>query len=219
MILPNWCYNTLVISGSPDELKRFKEFAQTIIKKSPSTDDEPEYVRLLDFNNFISPEEDKKRLIEQYNAEKSDAEKQSLLYNDFETYWFNKGGYNWCVENWGTKWNSTNASLDEDKDGLTYSFDTAWSPPTPVIIKASELFPTLTFVLHMEEESHAFAGSETYKAGALVDQEVREQTNTKCPHCGKDISHWTDQNLIEVECWECGKYLGEDVEEKNEETK
>lgn len=212
--MPNYCYNTLIISGDDAELQRFKEFAQSVIKKSSSTDfDEPEHVRPLDFNNFISPEEDKKRLIESWNGNPEVRE----LWSDFGTYWFNNGGYDWCIANHGTKWNAGDTNLTESDGELIYSFDTAWSPPTPVIIKASELFPTLTFVLHMEEESHAYGGSETYEAGELISQDVREQTNTACPHCGENISHWADQNLMEIECWECGKYLGEDVEEKESE--
>jgi hypothetical protein len=38
--------------------------------------------------------------------------------------------YDWCVENWGTKWNSYDGNVTED--GI--SFNTAWAPPTPVIV-------------------------------------------------------------------------------------
>lgn len=211
--IPNWCYNTLVISGSPDELKRFKIFAECKTRKETGFDVDENYHSLFDFDNFISPEEDKKRLIESWNSDPKIRER----WVDFGQYWFNHGGYEWCVENQGTKWNPRDISINESDNELTYSFDTAWSPPTPVIAKASELFPDLTFVLHMEEESHAYGGSETYKAGELIDEDVREQTNTACPHCGEDISHWADENLCEVECWECGKYLGDDVEGESDE--
>ena len=37
--------------------------------------------------------------------------------------------YDWCVSNWGTKWNSYEGQVTEDGIG----FNTAWSPPAPVI--------------------------------------------------------------------------------------
>ena len=48
--------------------------------------------------------------------------------------------YNWCVENWGTKWDVADAEVDEDvevsQDALEASFSfrcwTAWGPPVPV---------------------------------------------------------------------------------------
>lgn len=44
----------------------------------------------------------------------------------------NNNAYEWCVSNWGTKWDiQTNFSEVEDQC-LTLNFDTAWSPPLPV---------------------------------------------------------------------------------------
>jgi hypothetical protein len=37
--------------------------------------------------------------------------------------------YNWCCENWGTKWNSYDGNVTEDGIG----FNTAWAPPSPLI--------------------------------------------------------------------------------------
>lgn len=67
-----------------------------------------------------------------------------------------KNWYEWNIENWGTKWDACDVHLEETGRKLTYSFDTAWVPPYPVIIEASRLFPNLTFMLSCEEESHEF---------------------------------------------------------------
>jgi hypothetical protein len=40
----------------------------------------------------------------------------------------------WCVENWGTKWNS----YDGNVTNVGIGFNTAWSPPTPVIVALSK---------------------------------------------------------------------------------
>lgn len=46
--------------------------------------------------------------------------------------------YDWCVENWGTKWNAyENEQIDED----TIKFETAWSSPEPVIAKLAKMYP------------------------------------------------------------------------------
>lgn len=53
-------------------------------------------------------------------------------------YW-----YEWCCDNWGTKWNSYEPSVDEDgSDGKWIVwFDTAWSAPTPVIDALAMKYP------------------------------------------------------------------------------
>ena len=49
--------------------------------------------------------------------------------------------YDWHCENWGTKWNSVDARLDDFSDCLEYCFDTAWGPCEPVIKTLAEMFP------------------------------------------------------------------------------
>ena len=40
--------------------------------------------------------------------------------------------YDWAIENWGTKWNSLDATFEIDDDCITYTFYTAWAEPIPV---------------------------------------------------------------------------------------
>lgn len=39
--------------------------------------------------------------------------------------------YDWCVSNWGTKWDITDPCVvhDTEEDSITISFDSAWAPP------------------------------------------------------------------------------------------
>lgn len=37
--------------------------------------------------------------------------------------------YNWCIENWGTKWNASEVYVEND----VISFQTAWSVPDPIL--------------------------------------------------------------------------------------
>jgi len=47
------------------------------------------------------------------------------------------GSYDWCCENWGTKWNSvhqveTDNDDYDDESYVWFGFNTAWSAPTPI---------------------------------------------------------------------------------------
>ena len=66
--------------------------------------------------------------------------------------------YDWCLENWGTKWNCNTVEFEEDGDRLYYEFDTAWSPPEGIYWKLKELFPTVHISWFYREDGQEFAG-------------------------------------------------------------
>jgi hypothetical protein len=87
------------------------------------------------------------------------------------------GWYEWRIENWGTKWNPENSTVDRTSDTtMTAWFDTAWSPPIPIIQKLSELFPTLEIMIEFEEEGLEFSGYKTFKSGTVIAEEDVEDT-------------------------------------------
>jgi hypothetical protein len=48
--------------------------------------------------------------------------------------------YDWCVENWGTKWDAYNIGTQRLSDTSLYvMMETAWSPPIPIFEKLVEL--------------------------------------------------------------------------------
>jgi hypothetical protein len=72
--------------------------------------------------------------------------------------------YSWSIAEWGTKWNAY--SLSEpvlnviDPAGvadLAFKFDTAWSPPIPVLDKLAGMHPTLTIRVRAFDEGWNFA--------------------------------------------------------------
>lgn len=130
--MPNWCYNELTVTGDKEEVKRFAKFVRG------NRND-------FDFDKVI-PYPEKFRKMDEEEPMRSKG--------------FNAGGYEWCLNNWGTKWNSCETSAGISVDGTTFgaSFDTAWSPPVPVIIKLAELFPTLRIKLEWEEGGMDFSG-------------------------------------------------------------
>ena len=66
--------------------------------------------------------------------------------------------YDWCIENWGTKWNCHTVEFEEDGNQLRYEFDTAWSPPEGIYWKLKELFPTVNISWFYREEGVEMAG-------------------------------------------------------------
>jgi hypothetical protein len=92
------------------------------------------------------------------------------------------GCYDWCEwragtlanfysdGHWGTKWNACYFDpLDNTTDQrAVIGFDTAWSPPVPVIMELSRQFPKLAFTLRYWECGCGFRGILRVKAGKVL---------------------------------------------------
>ena len=76
--------------------------------------------------------------------------------------------YHWCIDNWGTKWNAYSADCGED-NGLY--FQTAWSPPVPVMRKLSEMFPNIQITLRWADEDVCgkACGRIVYFGGEIIE--------------------------------------------------
>jgi len=84
---------------------------------------------------------------------------------------FNSGGYEWCVQHWGSKWGAYDATMKRTTRGVTYHFTSAWSPLTKLIAHLAHAFPTLRFRLRYFESGMAFQGEAIFEKGALVSDE------------------------------------------------
>ena len=85
---------------------------------------------------------------------------------------YNNGGYQWCVENWGTKWPLYEFTpLVKTSNGVQVGFQTAWEPPLPIIKRMSEHYPELLFTLTYIEEGNGFSGVYEVQAG----EEIRDE--------------------------------------------
>lgn len=138
--MPNWVVNNLNVTGKIGELKQFKK----------------EHPRFLFTDVIPYPK-----------VECKDGRIVDLEYSTSAT---NKNdGYHWCIDNWGTKWEIGDNGLGEDVQvfprKLCIDFDTAWSPPEPIIHKLSELYSGLTFSLRYWEGGGCFKGHLKIKGG------------------------------------------------------
>ena len=113
--MPNWCNNTITLTGPKDKVKKIFDEAKkedcllNLLYPMPSA---------LEGTTSPAPKEGKVQ----------------PLVDGFDNW------YDWRVQNWGTKWDVDMEGLELSDDGTTISgwFDSAWAPP----IHAFEYFLT-----------------------------------------------------------------------------
>lgn len=151
--MPNWCSNRLVVTGPEDAVQKL--FTQV---EGPHA--------VLDFNKIVPyPKEFLDR----------DEEFRKLGWEGFKEKYgpkaidgYNSGGYEWCVKNWGTKWNASYPERETTYNGLkgaethALKFSTAWSPPEAVISTLHKQNPETSLTLLYKEEGMCFAGETSY---------------------------------------------------------
>lgn len=109
------------------------------------------YRQHICFENIVPPPDDPA-----YRDEPSQKEAQNS-----PNWW-----YTWNVENWGTKWGSYDTELIDER---TIQFDTAWSPPLPVIETLSKKYPQIKFELSSFDEGWNFAEKSSFIGGVQDD--------------------------------------------------
>lgn len=190
--MPNWCDCELSVCGDAEVLKKFLEDVKS--DDSPLDADKVipyplEFKKLDDvakvwdkkWNDVIGTL--KSDGVNVDADERESAWKKFIAENgDRPRDGFNQGGYDWCVKNWGTKWGFCRAELvdtDEESGWIEFGFQTAWSPPIPLVKKMGEVFPELTFQLRYYEGGNAFQGSLTMKGGKEAEDWEGEYIGTR----------------------------------------
>lgn len=164
--MPNWCENVLNVRGDDQELARFRKAAKRRREYRDGTSEDC----ALSFECFLPVPEELNAPIPGWSE---DAVEQSHREKHAAELAARYGYPNWyefqCAK-WGTKSDAVDVEVQSERDELTYSFDTAWSPPRPVVLAASRLFPTLSFELRYWEPGNGFRGELECRLGeAVVD--------------------------------------------------
>jgi hypothetical protein len=211
--MPNWCYNSLSIEGSKEEISAIKrQLNQPFQRQHDQWNMETHQMELLDTNysnpvfafwNIVKPTN-----LEEYNKQSDHSlpMAEQMLFKGDNWYDFN-------VRNWGTKWDVAvrdgedypeTELMEEDETSLAYRFNTAWSPPLPAIEALSAQYPDVEFNLSYEEET-GWGGEYLFIDGNGTEIEVY---NNKCRDCDAlDSLEYCDNGCGEV-CDEC-HYMGE----------
>ena len=118
--------------------------------------------------------------------ERGESDKMDKMYADGKVYMdnYDKYGcttwYDWCIHNWGTKWNSScedggetpqwDDLPDDAECEYNMTFPTAWSTPFPVMEKLAELFPAVSFeVMYADEDLGCNCGVYSAQDGEIVE--------------------------------------------------
>jgi hypothetical protein len=147
--MPNYCNNVVEIQGPQHILKTLVDHKLDFQKIHP-------YPPELDITAGREGADDSPEQRALVAAEESNLEKHGY-----------KNWYDWCVANWGTKWNAGGDNdamqVDYDEDvgnqGIAlFQFDTAWAPPLGVLEKLMETHPELSIECRYHEPGVGFFG-------------------------------------------------------------
>lgn len=89
--------------------------------------------------------------------------------------------YTWRMRHWGTTREASVWSTvrDDDANTAVIGFDTAWSPPTAVVIHLGQRFTNLELTLLSWEPSNDYAGKLRVVAGAVVERTTLDGDDAK----------------------------------------
>lgn len=170
--MPNWCNNVLILNEDSNDsiLKVLKDYID-------------ENGNLVFDRIMPMPEELRGTTSPTPDDMNEDTKKQLILKYGADNWW------DWCVQNWGTKWEPDCISAD---DGHV-SFSTAWSPPIGIVKQLSKLTGR-DFRLTYIEEGMDFCGEYFSYKNYLENQDCEYSPISNAPEklreelCGED---WT----------------------------
>lgn len=152
--MPNHFENDLYIDGPKEKVSELLAFIG-------ADKTEPEF----DFSAVIPyPQEYAQRDLDARNMNADEFEAKYGSHHDG----FNSGGYEWRIENWGTRWGAYDVQR-RDRKGPCISFQTAWSPSIPIIAALHKRFPEVCLSLEYFECRGAFSGGVTYERAEYAE--------------------------------------------------
>lgn len=148
--MPNWCENTLTITGNK-ELKKMDIARFFSVARDGDT--------LISFNKlFPLPKE----------LEGTEKVSPSIPNQDLIDKYGADNWYDWCIKNWGTKWEPDSIHYVTLRNKVIIQFRTAWSPPVKLFEKVSMKFSGLKFRLEYGEYMMGFRGTIVFKNGKVI---------------------------------------------------
>ena len=154
--MPNWCNNTITIEHK-DSAKINEVINSLTTKKSEDSNESL-------FFPYCKPEPDYKttpvaHTYPEINEQFAKTEEDKIIARENKPTIRDDSWWDWRVQNWGTKWNIEVLGKDEidiNKNTITFSCDTAWSPP----LEALEGLENKGFKVSCEyyESGNAFVG-------------------------------------------------------------
>lgn len=92
--------------------------------------------------------------------------------------------YGWCTSNWGTKWNACDTEVEEIGDWRIVKFETAWSQPSPNVVRKAFQGSGHGFVFEAYDENYSGIfglGYETCEPVLLAEPEQADGEGFEYP--------------------------------------
>ena len=143
--MPNWAYNQLKLSHKD----------RTMIERAVTAFDKESFLQ-----EFIPCPQSLRETVSGWCG---DPEEQARLEQQQQAnvaQFGHKDWYDWCVANWGTKWDARDIDYDDGSD--TVFFNTAWSPPIELFNWFARQYPDSEMQLEFIEEGCQFEGVWSY---------------------------------------------------------
>lgn len=161
--MPNWCSNTLTITGKKEDLDRFKKQAEVLTEQDQTC---------LSFGKFVPCPKELEDTTSGFKGEGTPEQAELEAQHKANTEKFGyPTWYEWRIANWGTKWEACEPTIYEGEGVIRYAFDTAWSPPTEWLYKVAPQFPELRFKLVYREDGMTFMGALELEGGDVLNDE------------------------------------------------
>lgn len=155
--MPNWCENSLTITGPKNVINEFVLRAK--INNPPRYKEKPGFI-----NDISDDEQEEENELLNFNS----------LYpvpQNILNQGYSMAGYNWEIKNWGCKWGACDTQFMQISDTkVVYNFESAWNPPIPFLIKVSKNFSELKFNLKYKEPGMGFSGKAVIENGKIIDE-------------------------------------------------
>lgn len=182
--MPNWCINHTIVRGDVEKIKNLTE----VIKNETGL-----------FQSIKPcPQELNSELLHTWGG--TNSELQEEMRATMKARYGYANGIDWCVGNWGTKWDVTEVYVHEcTNDTIAISYDTAWSPPLYIFNALQE--DGLQVESYWFEPGMGFAG---YMDGDGI-------VETDSIHMSDDVREVISQ-YIDIDMW-----YDEDDEDEGEE--
>lgn len=123
-----------------------------------------------------------------------------------------KDWYDWRINNWGSKWNSSESFLAEDN---TIAFETAWSRVMPIVQKLAENFPDIKFeYCWADEDIGSNVGTAEFENGEVVHDEFLDTQSKEAYELAAELWGYDDlEEMGLVFNEKSGTYEWQDVNE------
>lgn len=195
--MPNWCNNTVEINH-PDKAKLYALV---------------EAINEGKFCDHVIPVPEDLKIVAGCVGADDNPEQQELVRKTMENVEKYGAGnwYDFCTSRWGTKWDvdaydKVEYDDQHDKHGITFGFDSAWSPPIGVYEELVE--QGFSVRAYYYESGMAYCGrwedgsDDYYEIGGLNSEQVREtipEDLDDCMNISESMAEWEEENADEEE--------------------